>query len=956
LTDAAITSYRLDVNELASTAPSVTFTLSCAALQMGYQTADGKQQAVTGWDLLARTGAGSLDLPSCAPGDTKRVLTINGASEWIDSLSWGLQQGAVAAPGATLKDLGDIEVSAAPNLQSPGLFLALASGQPLDQVVYTDSSGLSGTLQLKLFNVGVESYGYGPGPVETFGLKFTRVEVSYRSSYDKEDVRTSWDVQTGKGQGPAGADAFDAGTPALRLGPEPTNGGYQRVEAIDFGSGPITLDALSWALASPPRPGARLQLGELQVTTPVEAVSPELVLALATGHVIKEVRVKVEDGGGDDVAWDLKGVELTSYQFVAREQSFALAYESADLVTAGPDGQGNLTVATLHLGPTPAGQTGGPPSVALQGAPGSSPEGTLISLTSAVSDAGNSAVSYAWQVSRDGAAYASGDGPELTFTPDDEGSYDVTLTVTTAGGSASVGTSIIVTNVAPQDVTVQGPAAGVTGQTLSYSGSYTDPGTADPHTLTWQVLDEIGNVVATGSGPDFTFTPARAGKFLVIFKVDDGTDTAEAGEFVTVANAPPQANAGGPYRIAEGGSLTLDASDSSDPDGDPLTFSWDVNGDGTPDAAGVNPTLSWQQLHALGIQDGTYMVTLTVQDDHGHTVTASVPLTVDNVVPVAQLTGPAAAVRGQPVTFAGTFTDPGEEDFAHPQAWQVFDASGGVVAQGSGAGFTFAAPQSGTYRVVYTVTDDDGAQGSASQPLTVTAVALQPDPLDPSKTALVVGGTAGPDRIIFRPKHHGVEALVNGASLGVFHPTGRLIAYGQAGDDFIQVQGNITLPTLLDGGDGNDTLVGGRGDNVLVGGAGDDVLIGGRGRNLLIGGMGRDRLVGGPGDDLLIGGTTAFDANAVALSALLAEWSAPASPAERVADLRGTGTGAAFGARLNGAYFLKADGPDRTVFGDGSANVLNGGSGLNWYFAQVGGAVPDLLVGRKKGRIVDPLA
>jgi len=40
------------------------------------------------------------------------------------------------------------------------------------------------------------------------------------------------------------------------------------------------------------------------------------------------------------------------------------------------------------------------------------------------------------------------------------------------------------------------------------------------------------------------------------------------------------ADAGGPYTISEGGSLHLDGSGSSDPDGDPLAFSWDVNGDG----------------------------------------------------------------------------------------------------------------------------------------------------------------------------------------------------------------------------------------------------------------------------------------------------------------------------------------------------------------------------------------
>src|SRR5262249_57657672 len=89
---------------------------------------------------------------------------------------------------------------------------------------------------------------------------------------------------------------------------------------------------------------------------------------------------------------------------------------------------------------------------------------------------------------------------------------------------------------------------------------------------------------------------------------------------------------------------------------------------------------------------------------------------------------------------------------------------------------------------------------------------------------------------------------------GRFNPPGRIIAYGYAGNDDIQVANSIPLSAWLYGGDGNDRLRGGSGPNVLLGGAGDDLLVGGSGRDLLIGGRGADRLVGNSEDDILIGG------------------------------------------------------------------------------------------------------
>jgi hypothetical protein len=100
----------------------------------------------------------------------------------------------------------------------------------------------------------------------------------------------------------------------------------------------------------------------------------------------------------------------------------------------------------------------------------------------------------------------------------------------------------------------------------------------------------------------------------------------------TAPNQPPTASAGGPYVIGQSSPLTLSASASSDPDGDLLTYAWDVNGDGHyTDATGASPTLSWTQLQALGLATpGVYNnLRVRVDDGQGHsTVSAAARLTI----------------------------------------------------------------------------------------------------------------------------------------------------------------------------------------------------------------------------------------------------------------------------------------------------------------------------------------
>src|SRR5262249_2284938 len=133
----------------------------------------------------------------------------------------------------------------------------------------------------------------------------------------------------------------------------------------------------------------------------------------------------------------------------------------------------------------------------------------------------------------------------------------------------------------------------------------------------------------------------------------------------TGINQPPSADAGGPYTITEGDGVFLDGSQSNDPDdvADLLSYSWDLNNDGTPDATGKTPFVSWSTLHGLGINDnGTYSISLKVSDGSGASTTDTTNLVVLNQDPTLALAGAATVNEGSIYTLTlGAVVDAGND-------------------------------------------------------------------------------------------------------------------------------------------------------------------------------------------------------------------------------------------------------------------------------------------------------
>lgn len=167
-----------------------------------------------------------------------------------------------------------------------------------------------------------------------------------------------------------------------------------------------------------------------------------------------------------------------------------------------------------------------------------------------------------------------------------------------------------------------------------------------------QVVDADGDGDANDAGaqwiPGETFEDSSAG--ISVF-VREMTAT---GAYVIINPEPPAADAGGPYTTPEGTDVTLDATGSSDPGGDPLTYAWDLDDDGDfDDATGATPTFD-----QVG-RDGTFDVCVEVTDDVGNVDTDCATVTVTNVPPSVAVSSDAPQDEGATVTITGTVSDPG---------------------------------------------------------------------------------------------------------------------------------------------------------------------------------------------------------------------------------------------------------------------------------------------------------
>lgn len=279
------------------------------------------------------------------------------------------------------------------------------------------------------------------------------------------------------------------------------------------------------------------------------------------------------------------------------------------------------------------------------------------------------------------------------------------------------------------DLTVQG------GQAVVLDGSRSSDPDGDALTFGWEqvggdklALSDANRAKASVTVPVVSKDTQYRFRLTVsdpkgLSRSSDMTLTVKAKqeEVKPPANRPPLARISGPASVDAQASASLSAAGSSDPDGDKLTFAWQVPAGVTAQPNGA--TLNFAAPNVA--KDTAYTFKVTVSDGKAsttasHTVTVKAKQEVKppaNRPPLARISGPASVDALAPVHLsAADSSDPEGDKLTF--TWHV---PAGINAERNGDALSFTAPDAARdTRYTFEVTVSDGkASAKASHTLTV---------------------------------------------------------------------------------------------------------------------------------------------------------------------------------------------------------------------------------------------
>ena len=256
----------------------------------------------------------------------------------------------------------------------------------------------------------------------------------------------------------------------------------------------------------------------------------------------------------------------------ARNKQIVRAYRSNFYVLYSSDSGIKLRHLKMTINEPPVAEAGGPYN-GNEGSP-------VLFDVSGSYDPDGSIISYEWDFQNDGTWDDTTAVPTNSFTYSDDFSGFMNIRVMDSDDDVSEDSSAItILNVAPI-AEAGGPYTGTWATNINFSGTYTEPGSADIPTLSFEWdLDNDGVFESTGQNVQFSYTQNEIHK--VWFKVTDknggqGLDSA----IVTITNESPVVSQIPNQSVRKGeafNTITLDDF-VTDPDNADDQITWSVTG------------------------------------------------------------------------------------------------------------------------------------------------------------------------------------------------------------------------------------------------------------------------------------------------------------------------------------------------------------------------------------------
>jgi len=371
----------------------------------------------------------------------------------------------------------------------------------------------------------------------------------------------------------------------------------------------------------------------------------------------------------------------------------------------------------------------------------SAPRNTTVSLDgSGSNDADNDTLVYSWvQVLGPPVALLGNATPIASFFASSDGTYTFSLNVSD-GLSYSVDSVLVaVMNSAPV-ADAGADQVAVRNVTVVLNGSASTDLNSDPLYFLWSLAGGPDAVPIAGPDQAITsFVPTGVGTYVFDLSVGDGQNTSLAVTQVTVVDQAPSSAAGADLTAFKDDLVSLNGTNSSDPDGDPLMFSWTQTGGPLAVTLVGNTTASPSFTAPTGAgATGAYRFQLNVSDAFGSSTVDTVAVNVSNRAPNASA-GTDQGIAGPGITVFLDGLGSGDPDnesliFAWSQASGTFVAVNNATA----AVADFLAIVGGTYSFLLQVTDPDGA--TAQDLVTIT---VAPGPNRAPLAVITASGATG---------------------------------------------------------------------------------------------------------------------------------------------------------------------------------------------------------------------